>query len=368
MGGIACRAGYHCWLMDVDTGTAVVNPASLDRDEADAIVAKWPFWVAGGMVLLAIAVVISMMVTVPYIAFSPGPVIEIDEMMVLAAPDPLTGEFYMLTVATTPPLTVLEFIVANFDNESDIYAREAIRPSGISDEEYAQRNRDLMDESKTTAVLVALERSGFEVTYTGEGVLVAGFSEGAPVEGILMADDVIVAVDGTEVSIAGDFISLVSDRNIGEEVELTLLRDGETLTKSVTLIPHVDDPDRPMVGFLATTYNFDFVTPIDVDIDDDNIGGPSAGLMYTLTLMDLLLPDDLSSGAVIAGTGTIRPDGSVGPIGGVRQKVFAASDIGAEYMLVPADNWDEAQTADADIELIRVATIDDAIEFLASLG
>ena len=353
--------------MEPEPGTLLVGYDAAPPPAEPARMAKWPFWVAGLMVALAAAVAVSMMVTVPYIAFSPGPVIEIDEMMVLGEPDPLTGEFYMLTVATTPPLTALEFLVANFDNQSDIYAREAIRPSGISDEEYAQRNRDLMDESKSTAVLVALERSGYEVTYTGEGVLVAGFSECSPVEGVLMADDIITAVDGSPVEIAGDFISLVSDRGVGDEVELTVNRDGTVLTKTVTLIPHVDDDGRAMVGFLATTYNFDFVTPIEIDIDDDNIGGPSAGLMYTLTLMDLLQTDDLSGGRVIAGTGTIRPDGSVGPIGGVRQKVYAAEEVGAEYMLVPADNWEEALTADHSIQLIRVATVDDALEFLQSL-
>lgn len=353
--------------MEEEAGTLTADPV-VEATEEPRPVARWPLWTAAGMILLAVAVAVSMMVTVPYIAYSPGPVIEIDEMVVLGEPDPLTGEFYMLTVSTTPPLTALEFVVASFDSESDIYARERVRPAGISDEEYAQRNRELMDESKTTAVLVALERAGYEVTYTGEGVLVAGFSEGSPVEGILRANDVITAVDGVSVQLSGDFVSLVSERSIGDEVELTITRNGEELTRTVTLVPHVEDGSRPMVGFLATTYNFDYVTPIEIGIDDDNIGGPSAGLMYALTLIDLLQEDDLTGGMVIAGTGTIRPDGSVGPIGGVRQKVFAAEEVGAEIMFVPADNWEEALTADHSIELVRVATIDDALEYLASLS
>lgn len=329
---------------------------------------RWPYRLAGAMIVLAIIVALSMVIKVPYVAFTPGPVREIDEMVVLADPDPLTGEFYMLTVSSSSALSALEFVVAGLDPQSDIYDRERVRPSGISDEQYAERNRELMDESKATAVLVALERAGFEVEFTDEGVLVAGFSEGSPVEGILRADDVIVSVDGVPVDLAGDLISLISERSIGDEVTLTIERDGEVIERTVTLVPNADDPNRPMIGFLATTHNFDYVTPIEIDIDDGNVGGPSAGLMYTLTLIDLLSDEDLSHGLVVAGTGSIRPDGSIGPIGGVRQKVYAAAEAGADFMLVPADNWAEAQTAEANVELVRVATVDEAIEFLTGLG
>jgi len=123
-----------------------------------------------------------------------------------------------------------------------------------------------------------------------------------------------------------------------------------------------------MVGFGAATYNLRYVFPIDVEIDSTNIGGPSAGMMYTLAVIDVLTPDDITNGHRIAGTGTISSDGSVGAIGGVRQKVEGAAAAGAEYILVPKDNYEDALTADVSgAQIVSVTTIDDALSFLASL-
>jgi len=110
------------------------------------------------------------------------------------------------------------------------------------------------------------------------------------------------------------------------------------------------------------------VLPIDVRIDSRNIGGPSAGMMYALAVMDLLTEGDLTGGNRVAGTGTIRFDETVGPIGGVRQKVYAARGIGADYVLVPAENFEDALTAAGDgIVVVSISTLQDALDFLSSL-
>jgi PDZ domain-containing protein len=124
-----------------------------------------------------------------------------------------------------------------------------------------------------------------------------------------------------------------------------------------------------MVGVMLSDADVQVVFPVDVTIDSQNIGGPSAGMMFTLEIIDELTPEDLTHGRRIAGTGTINVDGVVGPIGGIRQKVFGAIDAGAEIILVPADNYDEALTAAGDkITVVKVATIEDAIAYLNSLG
>lgn len=327
---------------------------------------RWPFWLAGALFGLSVLVAVAATVEMPYYSFSPGPVFEIDDFVVLDDPDPLDGEFYMLTVSLTE-VTPIEFVMAQFDPAIDLIARERVRPVGVSDEQYRENNRRSMDESKATAIFAALDHLGYEVIIRGEGVLVAGLTEGSPVDGILEVDDVITHVDGQATMISSDLTGIIGERKIGDSVELTVIRGEETLTFEVTLVEHVNDPERPMIGFLATTYNWNYEPPFEVDIDSTNVGGPSAGLMYTLTLIDMLTEADLAKGHVIAGTGTMQTDGTVGSIGGIRQKVAAAAAAGAEYILVPADNWDSAQTIEADIELVRVENLADALAFLESL-
>ncbi len=325
--------------------------------------ARWPVVLAVFIVILAILIGVGASVTLPYYSFSPGPAYEIDDLVTVANPDPIDGEFYMLTISLSP-VSAIEYGLAQFDRSVDIIPRESVRPVGQTDEQYRARNRQSMEESKTNSVFVALNYLGYDVTVTGDGVLVAGLTEGSPVEGILMPDDVIVSIDGTPVTTASDLTALISQRSVGDEVVLDVLRAGEPVSVTATLIQHVTDPDRPMVGFLATTNNWAYTSPIDIEIDTTNVGGPSAGLMYTLTLIDLLSEDDLAAGRVIAGTGTIDLDGNVGPIGGIRQKVVAAEATGADVMLVPADNWDELEGFDVGIELVRVETYLDALAYL----
>lgn len=344
----------------IGENSRVAHPVAVSDSQRPAL-PRWPLYLAGFMVVLAIALAASMTIEVPYYAFSPGPVHEVDEMVVFDEPDPLTGEFYMLTVELSE-VRALEYAVAWFDPTVDLYAREAIRSSDEDDEQYQERNRRSMDESKNVAIYVATQKIGYEGPVEGAGVFVSGISEGSPVIGILEVDDLITAVDGVPVATAPDFIEIITGHAIGDELELSILREGEDLTLSVTLVPHVDDASRPMVGVLAATAN-----PFGIDIADGNIGGPSAGLMYTLTIMDLLSDDDLSKGRVIAGTGTMSEDEKVGSIGGIRQKVVAATEAGAEYILVPAGNYEDALTVETDVELVEVATLDDALEFLAAL-
>jgi PDZ domain-containing protein len=131
----------------------------------------------------------------------------------------------------------------------------------------------------------------------------------------------------------------------------------------------LDDPERGMVGIMLEDAPVEVLFPVDVEIDSQNIGGPSAGMMFTLEIIDALTDEDLTHGRRIAGTGTINEDGEVGPIGGMKQKTFGAIDAGADYLLVPAANYEEAaDAAGDDIVVVRIETIEDALTFLESLG
>jgi PDZ domain-containing protein len=329
-----------------------------------------PRWVAGtfvGLFLTAAAAIGAWSVELPYVAFSPGPVGDAIDVVVATddvevfVPD---GELYFLTVSVTAGgVNAYEAITAGLDPAVDLVRRQAVRRDDESDEEYKQRNLDAMDQSIDTAVAVALDRAGVPVRIESDGVQVVDLVEGSGAAGILQPDDVIVAVDGEPVQLSGDIGVVIGELSPGDSVEIDIERNGEPMSVEVELTAS-EDGSRTLIGILAQTANPRYP----ISIETSNVGGPSAGMMYTLAIMDLLVDGDLAKGNLVAGTGTIRADGTVGNIGGVRQKVVAAEAAGAGVMLVPAGNYEEALTAPREsIELISVATIDEALAALEAL-
>ena len=305
----------------------------------------------------------------PYYAFSSGPVGDaVDSVHVSdVATYDSDGELIMLTVSSQE-VNPLEALVAGFDPDVDLVPREAVRPPDESVEDFVARNRATMDLSRETAITLALTRLGFEVVTRSDGVLVAELVEGAPAASVLEVDDVITSVEGQTVELADQIGPIVADREVGDVIALTIERGDQVLDLEVTLTGREDDPAVPMIGISAIALNPRFEYPFPIDIDAGLVGGPSAGLMYTLAVMELLGPEDLTHGRVVAGTGTIDSAGNVGAIGGIRQKIVAAEAAGAEVMLVPASNLEEALTARRqEMELIPVATLDEALAALATL-
>ncbi len=330
---------------------------------------RWPLAAALAALFLAGGAVAAWSVNLPYYAFSSGPVgdalevIEVEEAEVFAP----QGELIMLTVSGQE-VNLFEAVAASFDPDVDLVPTEAVRPPDETDEEFVLRNRSLMDTSTETAITVALQRLGFAVAPASDGIRVAEVVEGTPAAEKLQKDDVIIAIAGEPVTVAEELGPIVTEYQVGQTIDLDVLRGDTELAVEVELVPRADDPGRPMIGISVETLNPRFDFPFPISIEAGQIGGPSAGMMYTLAVMDLLAPDDLTRGHVIAGTGTIDLEGNVGAIGGVRQKVVAAEAAGAEYMLVPAANLAEARTARRSrLELASVTTLDDALAFLSAL-
>ena len=258
---------------------------------------------------------------------------------------PIDGDLFMLTVATVE-LNGFDLVTALFDDSIDVYPTERVRPAEISDEEYARQGLEAMDESERTAITVALRYLGYDVQLNGDGARVMSIVPGAPADGVLQEGDVITGIDGDLVELAPDLVNRLASHAIGDTVSLTVDRGEETLDLSITLVEHTQEPGRPMVG----------------------IRGPSAGFMYALTIVDLLTEDDLLKGHTIAGTGTIDSEGNVGGIGGVRQKVVAAERQGADFVMVPEANYEDALSAPtADEKVISISTLQDALDFLDNL-
>lgn len=330
---------------------------------------RWPIVIACLALVMAGLLIGAWNITLPYYAFSPGPVgdaleaVSASEVEIYLANE----ELLMLTVSSQE-VNPIEAFLAGIDPTVDLVAREAVRRPDETDEEFVTRNQASMDLSKETAITLALRRLGYEVETISEGVLIADVDETAPAVDVLRPDDIITAIDGVTVSLPEDIGAALADNKPGDVITLELTRDEENLTTEVELIAPEDDPSAPLIGISVAALDPRFEFPFPIDIDAGLIGGPSAGMMYTLAVMELLGPESLSSGHVIAGTGTIDVEGNVGGIGGVRQKVVAAEAAGAEVMLVPASNYDEALTAPRDgIELIPVATLDEVLDALANL-
>jgi Lon-like protease len=302
----------------------------------------------------------------PYFALSAGPVSDVIDNVVLIEDIEgfdSAGELMMLTVSVQG-VNAYELVAAAIDPTVDLLRQERLRAPDETDEEYRERGLQQMDQSKENAIAVALERVGGNLAIGSDGVEVVDLVENAPAAAVLEIGDIITTVEGVEVAVAQDIGQQLADNVPGDSVRIGVKRGDQLLEVDIELTASADDPNRALVGILAQTVNPRYP----VDINSANVGGPSAGMMYTLGIIDLLTPGDITNGHVIAGTGTIAPDGTVGGIGGIRQKVVAAEAAGADIVLVPASNYEDALTAlTDDIEIVAVANVDEALSFLESL-
>lgn len=360
--------------MDSPTTTDPVSSDSPESEESSRKpMPKWPFVLAGLLMAIGIAVAVAWPIKVPYYTLSPGPLYDTSDFVFVVGDEAqfeVDGEMFFLTVSLREA-NVFEYAAGLLNPKVEVAPRQNIRPSGVSPEDLRRENLARMEQSKTDATFVALTKLGYEPTYTGTGALVIETVPDSAADGVLVAEDVIIAIDDNEVAFRSDVIDDLSAREIGDAVELTIQRlvegsdEVEVVEVDIVLGAHTDDADRPMVGVLLDNNPPIVEFPVEVDTDTQNIGGPSAGMMFTLEIMNQLTEDDLTDGRRIAGTGTIGRDGTVGGIGGVQQKVYGAIDAGATVVLVPASNYDDALLAAGDaIVVVRVDTIDDALEYL----
>ena len=331
------------------------------------------YWTALGAAsgVLLVAVAAGLLVDTPYATLAPGsaratgPLVTVDGAPTFE-PD---GELFFLTVGVDGDVSLLEAASGWIDPDVDVLPREAVFGPGISAEQNRELNAIAMVGSKQTAVVVALTRLGVPLDPSGTGAVILGIEPGTPAEEFLAVSDTIVAVDGQPIELYGDLAPTVSARRPGDRVTLTVEDEGgETREVALTLAARPDDPNAGFLGVSGDTRNFDPGLPFTVDIDSGRVGGPSAGLAFTLAILDVLSEGDLTGGLDVAVTGTIAEDGTVGEVGGVVQKAAAAADAGADVLLVPPGELADAQANDHGMEIAAVATLDDALAALEALG
>jgi PDZ domain-containing protein len=227
-----------------------------------------------------------------------------------------------------------------------------------------------MTSSKDKAAKVALEKLGYEVKSSANGAVVTQIDPSLPVAKVLSPGDTIVGIDGRPITESSQVREAVQKHQPGDTVRIEIARLGEEGRQTVvaTTVADPKDKSRALLGIAAETLpKFDF--PVKVDIDSGKVGGPSAGLAFTLSILDRLSPGSLTDGKKVAVTGTIELDGTVGPVGGVNQKTVAAIDEGAELFIVPRDEYADAKAmADGRIRVAAVDDLDDALKVLRTLG
>lgn len=357
-------------LFDEDV---IITPAPRRRMSRGMVAGIWSLTVA-----LIVLLVITFLPT-SYVIQQPGPVYntlgtaeaadgtQVPLISVEGAETfPTEGALDLLTVQVrgnreqTP--SWVELATAWFNPSRAVLPIDSVYPVGQSTEERNEESAAMMVDSQKEATAAALTELGYDVDAM---LTVYSFTEDSASAGILEEGDVILEADGETPGDAADLREIVGAAG-GEPVELTIERDGDEQTVSIT--PREAEVDGETLWLIGVTLTNDFEFPIDVTIQLNNVGGPSAGMMFALGIIDTLTPDQLNGGETVAGTGTIDAEGVVGPIGGIRQKMWGAVGAGADWFLAPAANCDEVVgSVPGGLQVFAVETLDDALDVLEAV-
>ena len=305
-----------------------------------------------------------------YVAYKPGSATPAEDRVDVtagAAVYPPSGDILFLTVSVDR-MSKLEKWWFDRNDDIDMVKESVAYPKGRKDT--TQFNAQLMTQSKSTAELVALQHLGYDVFDT-TGARIKSVVESAPAQGHLQAGDTIVAINGRAVDSATAATTVLRTTTPGQSVTLRVeSAQGASRDETFDLGTRPDGEAHGYVGVgLEDRILQKDPLPIELSIDSGRVGGDSAGLAFTLSIIDELTPGELTGGHRIAVTGTMQTDGTVGPIGGVRQKVAAARKAKAELMLVPEENYDEAiAKAGTSIRVLAVKDLTTALAALTDFG
>ena len=326
-------------------------------------------------------------IPVPYAEMSPGPTVNTlgdhDGEPVLQIAGRKTyaagGHLNMTTVRVTSAdykMNLVEAVYGWLAHDSKVVPHNTLYPDGKTEQQSTQENAEEFSQSQESAKVAALKELDIPVK---TWVIVSTVVKNSPAQGRLHAGDVIKAVDGTAVKQPDDVAKLVTKHKPGQKVVFTVVPAKDqaaaekknktaTRTQDVTITTTTSDDSgekRAIVGISAGT---DHTFPFTIDIKLADVGGPSAGLMFSLGIYDKITPGNLTGGKFVAGTGTIDDDGKVGPIGGIEMKTVGARSKGAQYFLTPADNCAAAaKDTPSGLTLVKVNTIDDALGALKDI-
>lgn len=319
-----------------------------------------------GAVLVAALTWVSLVIPVPYVALGPGPTVDtlgsnnghqVITVQKGTASKP-NGQLRLVTVSVTTDLDLGSAVYYWLSDDYAVVPRDAVYPPNQTDKQTDQQQQQQFQDSQSSAETAAYRALGCPVQ-----VDVKSVRSGVPASGKLLAGDIVTSVDGKPVLSRGDLVRLVQAKPAGTTRTVGYLRNGQA--GSVQVKTASGDGGGAVLGVTVAQQQ---PCQYQVKVDLGDIGGPSAGLMFALGIVDTLNPADITGGRVIAGTGEIDDDGNVKPIGGIQQKLIAAKRDGAQYFLTPKDNCSDAKaSAPAGLPLVKVGTLTDAMNALADL-
>jgi Lon-like protease len=324
---------------------------------------------------IAVALLVSAFFSLPYYVTKPGMAKELEPIIKVEGGYEEEGSF-MLTTVVMGQANIYTYLLAKISDYQEIYPISAIRAEEESDEEYKVRQLHSMSTSKLAAIEVAYQKANKPVTFQYKGVYVLSVMDDMPATGQLEPGDRIFQVDDLTFQSSEEFINYVSGKQAGENITLFFERNKTEDRVTLPLQAFKEDPTKVGVG-IGLVDDKEIVVDPEVTVETSDIGGPSAGLMFSLEIYNQLVKEDLTRGYKIAGTGTISADGVVGRIGGIEQKVIAADKAGAEIFLAPNEegaansNYVAAVQTAKDIEtnmkIVPIDTFEDAITYLEAL-
>ncbi len=318
-----------------------------------------------GVVLFAVALTLYVVPSNQYI-FLPDKAHPVAPLVTVpGGHDPAQGGIYFVDVIVRKA-TILEKLFGGLHKGADLYPASAVNPPGVGDQQRRRIDLTDMQHSQQVAAAVALRAAGKHVVLRSTGALIDQVAAGVPADGKLEPDDVIVAVDGKRVRSRGDLTAVMATRKIGQTVAMSIHRGKQTLVERMRTVTSGGKPQHAIVGIIVENA-LDIHLPFPVRIDAGGVGGPSAGLAFALEVLQQL-GHNVVHGHKIAATGEIFPDGSVGPIGGIKQKTIGAREAGVDAFLVPAgENARDARKEAGGLRIIPVESFPQALRALATL-
>jgi PDZ domain-containing protein len=328
-----------------------------------------------GFLLAIVVITLGLVVRLPYYVMSPGSSRPTESLIsVSGAQTYETGGAVDFLTVSLRQATPIEAFAAWVNPDLDLTPEEDILGKQTPDQ-----NRDLnlrmMSDSKDAAQYQALTRLGYIVESKGTGAVVASVLDSGPSVNALVPGDVIVRVNGQQISFSQELINVISATAPGSTITLDVepfdsTIDGARPAREVQIVlgARESDPTKGFLGVSTFTRDLSFKYPVQISIDSGRVGGPSAGLAFTLGILDVMTPGSLTGGLKVSATGTMAIDGTVGPIGGIHQKVMASRRAGVDLMLVPASEVDEARKYAGDLRIEPVESLTQALEVLTTVG
>lgn len=346
-----------------------------DRAEKSNRGRGWIKWV----ILFAVLIAVNF-IQLPYYFSVPGDAQVLTDVIEVEDGYGYEGSFALTTIRMGQANTV-NYLWSLLSDRRELMHEDEVRPPGESDDMYHHRQMMLMTSSQEQAILVAYEAAGLEAEFEEYGVMVTSIIPGMDAEGKLEPGDLIVSINGEEIREIGSMFEELEDSDRGDVVTVGYEREGEPGEAEIEMQEFPEDlgaeEDAAGLGISNPVTDRELLRDPDVEIETDQIGGPSAGLMFSLEIYNQLTEEDITNGLKIAGTGSISEDGNVGRIGGVKQKVYASDEDGVDVFFVPVeDGADDSnytiarETADdigTDMDVVPVGTFQEALDYLYSL-